>query len=62
MSGQFNPQASTELKYCAYCRKQTPHKVVNTQTDGKGTGRDLRCTRCGSARMGEIQGFDAALM
>ena len=62
MSGQFNPQASTELKYCAYCRKQTPHKVVNTQTDGKGIGRDLRCTRCGSARMGEIQGFDAALM
>jgi len=55
-------QDRTELKYCAYCRKQTQHKVVNPKTDGKGTGRDLRCTECGSARMGEIQGFDAALM
>ena len=52
----------TEPKYCAYCKKQTPHKVVNPQTDGHGTGRDLRCTVCGSARLGEIQGFDAALM
>jgi len=52
----------TELKYCAYCKKQTPHKVVSDKTDGKGTGRDLRCTVCGSARIGEIQGFDAALM
>lgn len=52
----------TEMKYCAYCRKQTPHMVVDSKTDGKGTGRQLRCTRCGSARIGEIQGFDAALM
>ena len=52
----------TEPKYCAYCKKQTPHRVVNPQTDGHGTGRDLRCTVCGSARLGEIQGFDAALM
>ena len=52
----------TELKYCSYCRKQTPHKVVDWGSDGKGTGRDLRCTKCGSARLGEIQGFDAALM
>ncbi len=52
----------TELKYCPYCRKQTPHKIVNPETDGKGTGRDLICTRCGSARLGEIQSFDASLM
>ena len=52
----------TELKYCAYCQGQTLHKVVSDKTDGKGTGRDLRCTVCGSARIGEIQGFDAALM
>lgn len=51
-----------EMKYCSYCKKQTPHKVVDTKTDGHGTGRDLRCTKCGSARLGEIQGFDAALM
>ena len=56
------PGENTELKYCAYCKQQTPHKVVNPQTDGKGTGRDLRCTKCRSARLGEIQGFDAALM
>ena len=53
---------TTELKYCPYCRKQTPHRVVDSKTDGKGTGRDLRCTNCGSARLGEIQGFDASLM
>ena len=51
-----------EMKYCPYCRKQTPHKVVDNRTDGKGTGRALRCTKCGSARLGEIQGFDAYLM
>ena len=52
----------TELKYCAYCKGRTLHQVVSDKTDGKGTGRDLRCTVCGSARLGEIQGFDAALM
>jgi len=52
----------TELKYCAYCKGRTLHQVVSEKTDGKGTGRDLRCTVCGSARLGEIQGFDAALM
>lgn len=72
MARQFNPfhdlgadihsQISTELKYCAHCRKQTPHKVVSSETDGKGTGRDLCCTKCGSSRLGEIQGFDAELM
>lgn len=55
------PEA-TENKYCAYCRQQTPHVVVDSKTDGKGTGRELRCTKCGSDRLGEIQGFDAALM
>jgi len=49
----------TEVKYCAYCRKQTPHIVTDSRTDGKGTGRELRCTKCGSTRLGEIQGFDA---
>jgi len=53
---------NTVMKYCAYCKKQTPHKVVSNQTDGKGTGRILQCTKCGSTRLGEIQGFDAALM
>ena len=52
----------TELKYCACCKGRTLHQVVSRKTDGKGTGRDLKCTVCGSARMGEIQGFDAALM
>ena len=52
----------TELKYCTYCKGRTLHIVVNNKTDGKGTGRDLRCNVCGSARLGEIQGFDAALM
>lgn len=52
----------TEMKYCAYCKKQTAHSVVTASTDGYGTGRDLRCTVCGSSRMGEIQGFDASLM
>jgi len=52
----------TEMKYCAYCKNLTPHTVVNPKTNKEGTGRELRCTKCGSARMGEIQGFDAALM
>jgi len=56
------PEEKTAVKYCAYCKQQTVHKVVDPRTDGKGTGRDLSCTKCGSARMGEIQGFDAALM
>ena len=55
-------EEKTELKYCGYCKKQTPHRVVDSRTDGKGTGRKLTCTVCGSARLGEIQGFDAALM
>ncbi len=51
-----------EIKYCSYCKKQTLHEVTNSQTDGKGTGRSLRCVICGSSRLGEIQGFDASLM
>ena len=60
MAGKL--EIHTELKYCAYCKGRTLHQVVSDKTDGKGTGRDLRCTVCGSARLGEIQGFDAALM
>ena len=48
----------TELKYCACCKGRTLHQVVSEKTDGK----DLKCTVFGSARLGEIQGFDAALM
>lgn len=58
----MNRETDTELKYCAYCKKQTPHKVLDSRTNAEGTGRKLICTKCGSARMGEIQGFDAALM
>ena len=60
MSGRL--EIRTELKYCAYCKGRTLHQAVSEKTDGKGTGRDLRCTVCGSARMGGIQGFDTALM
>jgi len=56
------PEAETQLKYCAYCKQMTLHEVVDSRTNGHGTGRDLRCTKCGSSRLGEIQGFDAALM
>jgi len=55
-------EGKTELKYCAYCKQMTLHEVVDSRTNGHGTGRDLRCTKCGSSRLGEIQGFDAALM
>ena len=51
-----------ENKYCAYCKAVTPHKVVDDTVNREGTGRRLVCTRCGSARLAEIQGFDAALM
>ena len=49
-------------KYCEYCKKMTPHAMVDKRTDGRGTGGDLRCSVCGSARLSTIQGFDAALM
>ena len=51
-----------EQKYCNYCKKITPHRVIDNTVNKEGTGRKLICTRCGSARLGEIQGFDAALM
>jgi len=52
----------TDRKYCAYCKKITEHEVISSKTDGKGTGRILRCKVCHSSRLGEIQGFDASLM
>ena len=52
----------TRLAYCSYCRKQTKHRIVDSRTDGKGTGGDLRCLTCGSARLATIQGFNAELM
>jgi transcription elongation factor Elf1 len=50
------------LKYCAYCKAQTPHQVVDATTNKEGTGGSLVCKKCGSSRLGTIQGFDAALM
>ena len=47
--------------YCAYCKRQTDHKVLSLP-NREGTGGKLVCTKCGSARMDTIQGFDAALM
>ena len=56
------PSPDNVMKYCAYCRKQTPHRVVDSHINKAGAGQDLICTKCGSARLGQIQGFDAALM
>jgi len=50
------------MTYCAYCRAVTPHVVKDATTNQEGTGGDLVCTRCGSQRLGTIQGFDASLM
>ena len=55
-------ETETEMKYCSFCKKQTPHQVVDPRVNKEGTGRQLKCTKCGSSRLGEIQGFDAALM
>ena len=55
-------ETETEMKYCPFCKKQTPHKVIDPRVSKEGTGRQLRCIGCGSSRLGEIQGFDAALM
>ena len=52
----------TTLAYCSYCKEQTEHEVKNPTYNKEGTGGDLRCTECGSARLDKIQGFDAALM
>ena len=49
------------VTYCAYCKKQTPH-TVKSKPNKEGTGGDLTCDKCGSARLHKIQGFDASLM
>jgi len=55
-------QEETVLTYCAYCKKQTPHNVVKKGGSTDAGQDDLRCTKCGSARLHKIQGFDAELM
>ena len=50
-----------KITYCGYCKRQTPHKVLS-QPNKEGTGGELICSKCGSARISQIQGFDAALM
>ena len=47
--------------FCNYCKKYTDHEV-RSRPNKEGTGGDLRCTGCGSARMDTIQGFNANLM
>ncbi|MFW6125520.1 MAG: hypothetical protein ACOC58_00280 [Chloroflexota bacterium] len=54
-------QLPLKKSYCAYCKRQTDHKVQSLP-NREGTGGKLVCTRCGSTRMATIQGFDAALM
>lgn len=51
-----------KLDYCAYCKKTTPHEIKDKTVNSEGTGGDLKCTVCGSSRLGTIQGFNAALM
>ena len=51
-----------KVTYCAYCRKRTEHTIEGSQTDGHGTGGELMCSKCGSVRLGTIQGIDASLM
>jgi len=53
---------NTVKRYCNYCQKETPHKVVDPNKSKDGTGGDIRCTVCGSARLDTIQGFNANLM
>ena len=50
-----------KLAYCPYCKRQTPHKCWSLPNK-EGTGGKLTCSKCGSARLDQIQGFDAALM
>jgi len=47
--------------FCNYCKKYTDHKVWSLPNE-EGTGGNMTCTVCGSARMDTIQGFDANLM
>lgn len=50
------------VTYCAYCKARTPHQVKDATVNREGTGGSLVCKKCGSARLGTIQGFDASLM
>ncbi len=54
----------TEIKqaYCNYCKRETPHRIVDRRYSKDGTGGALRCSVCGSARLDTIQGFNASLM
>ncbi len=57
----MNTRQGTKLTYCAYCKMRTPHKI-HSLPNKEGTGGNLVCLKCGSARLDKIQGFDAALM
>lgn len=54
--------ATERVTYCAYCKAQTVHKVIDRTVNKEGTGGQLQCTRCGSSRLDTIQGFDVSLM
>ena len=58
----MSAKGTTITCYCDYCKKQTPHEVVDAATNKAGTGGKRICQVCGSARLGTIQGYDAALM
>jgi hypothetical protein len=51
----------TKRAFCNYCKDFTEHEIVN-DTYANGSGGDLRCLKCGSARLDTIQGFNANLM
>jgi len=51
-----------KMDYCGCCKKETPHEVLSSVKNKDGTGGDLKCTKCGSRRLGTIQGFNAELM
>ncbi len=59
---QKEGKVETKKAYCNYCKRETLHKVVDRRKSRDGTGGDLRCTVCGSARLDTIQGFNANLM
>jgi hypothetical protein len=55
-------QYPTRLAFCAYCKGETMHRIVDPTINDEGTGEKLICAVCGSARIGYIWGFDANLM
>ncbi len=55
-------KTETKQAYCNYCKRETPHRIIDARKSKDGTGGDLRCTVCGSARLDTIQGFNANLM